>query len=91
MNGPIALNLNEAETAMLERACQALHGVDDWKRPSARDLGINIRNFRRMADGETPIPPGIWINLRALLIRHSLACRDIAVELPKGESKCAGL
>ena len=82
MNGPIVLNLNEAETALLERACTALHGAD-WRAPSARDLGVGLRNFRRIADGEAPIPPGIWTELRALLIGHSLTCRDIAVELPK--------
>lgn len=82
MNGPITLNLNEAETAQLERACHAIHGADDWKRPSARDLGINIRTFRRMTDGDTPIPAGVWRDLRGLLLAHSTLCRQVAADLP---------
>lgn len=86
MNGPITLNLNEAETAQLERACQTIHGADDWKRPSARDLGMNIRTFRRMADGEAPIPPGVWRDLRRLLLAHAGLCKQVAADLPTGDT-----
>ena len=67
---------------LLERAGVALHGID-WKHKTAHDLGVSPRNVRRWANNEVPVPPGIWRLLRALLIAHSLRCRDIAVELPK--------
>lgn len=84
MNQPIALNLNEAQTAQLERACQTIHGADDWRRPSARDLGMNLRNFRRMVEGEVPIPAGVWRDLRRLLLAHSCLCKQVAADLPTG-------
>lgn len=86
MNAPIVLNLNAAETAQLERACKMLHGADDWKRPSARDLGMNIRTFRRMAEGEAPIPVGVWRDLRRLLCTHAALCKQVAADLPTGDT-----
>lgn len=69
-------------TALLERAGVALHGAA-WKHPTARDLNIGIRNFRHMTEGNAPIPPGVWADLRKLLVAHSLACGDLAAELPR--------
>lgn len=66
---------------LLEKAGTALFG-DNWKAPMARDLGVNLRNFRRWADGENPVPDAMWPLIRSLLLAHSLKCRDIAVELP---------
>lgn len=66
---------------LLEKAGAALYGSSSWKAPMARDLGVNLRNFRRWADGEYPVPDPMWPLIRKLLIAHSLACRDIAAEL----------
>lgn len=67
--------------AQLEQAGVALFGIGVWKHPMAEALGINLRNFRHMADGTQPIPPTMWQDVRRLLIAHSLVCRDIAVEI----------
>lgn len=66
---------------LLARAGDMLYGPD-WKAPLARDLGINLRNFRRMAEGDLPIPPGIWPDVRRWLLAHSSLCKQIAADLP---------
>ena len=68
------------DTPYLEKAGVALFG-ENWKAPLARDLGVSLRGLRRMAEDDAPIPGGLWADLRALLIQHSLACRDLAVEI----------
>lgn len=70
-------------TALLEKVGAALHGKATWKHALARDLRIPLRMFRRMASGEENIPPGVWRDLKVLLLTHSIACRQIAGELPK--------
>ena len=65
----------------LERAATALYG-GEWKHDLARHLQVNVRNVRRWANNEGPVPLGIWPEIRRLLIEHSLRCRDIAVTLP---------
>lgn len=67
--------------AVLEKAGVALHGIGVWKAPLARDLNIPLRQFRRMINGEDPIPPGVWVDIRGLLLAHSLGCRDIVAEI----------
>lgn len=69
--------------ALLEKAGVALYGPTTWKHPLARDLGVSLRALRRWADGEYPVPDDYWPKICALLLAHSLACRDIAAELPR--------
>lgn len=66
---------------LIEKAGVALHGIGVWKAPLAHDLNIPLRQLRRMIDGENPIPPGVWVDIRGLLLAHSLGCRDIAAEI----------
>lgn len=87
MRQPIALSFGEPVVTPLERAGVALYGADGWKAPMARDLGVNLRNFRRWADGEYPVPDPMWPLIRKLLLAHSLSCRDIAVDLPTGSGR----
>lgn len=68
-------------TALIEKVGAALHGNATWKHALARDLRIPLRMFRRMAAGEERIPPGVWTDLKGLLLAHSLGCRDLAVEI----------
>lgn len=68
-------------TSLLEKAGAALYGPATWKHPLARDLGVSLRALRRWAADEYPVPDDYWPKIRALLIAHSLACRDIAAEL----------
>lgn len=65
-----------------ERAGQMLHG-EAWRLPLSRDLDVGERSVRRWANGESPIPEGIWSELRTLLTAHSAAARDLAKELPR--------
>lgn len=67
--------------ALLARAGEMLHGVD-WKHALGRDLGINHRNFRRMTEGELPIPPGVWPDIRRWLLARSALCKQVAADLP---------
>lgn len=72
-------------TALLEKVGAALYGSTTWKHPLARDLHIPLRMFRRMASGEERIPPGVWHDLRCLLLAHASLCKQIAADLPTGE------
>lgn len=85
MNEPIFLNLDAASVAPLERAGIALHG-EGWKHKLADDLAISLRGVRRMAEGQAPIPPGVWRDLRRLLLAHSSLCRQVAADLPTGDT-----
>lgn len=67
--------------ALLEKAGTALYGPTTWKHPLARDLGVSLRALRRWAAGENAVPDDYWPKLHALLIQHSLACRDLAVAI----------
>jgi len=69
----------------LTRAGETLHGRSVWKDPLAHDLGVLPRTVRKWAAGETPIPSGIWGELRSLLTAHSEAAAELAATLPMVE------
>lgn len=80
------LRVDQVTPAFLEKAGVALHG-ENWKAPLARDLGVSLRALRRWAAGENAVPDDCWPKLRALLIQHSLDCRDLAATLPKANAQ----
>ncbi len=45
-----------------------------WVRPISEALGVSVRSLQRWADGEAPIPEGIWDKVQLLAL-------DCAVEL----------
>lgn len=65
----------------LETAGRALYG-SAWQTPMAEALSVADRTVRRWYAGESRIPPGIWPELRKMLVSHSQTCRAIAGELP---------
>lgn len=70
------------ELEALDICGSLLYGKDVWHRPLADGLGISEKSVRRWVHKGAPIPPGIWPEIRALLIAHSLAARDLAAQLP---------
>ena len=53
--------------ALLRTAGALLHGREVWKKPLARDLGVNERTIHRWARGQFMIPAGIGPELVKLL------------------------
>lgn len=72
------------ENEALETCARCLYGAA-WHAPLAEGLGVSDRSLRRWTSLQAPIPAGIWEELRALLIAHSLEARDLAAQLPTAE------
>src|SRR5258707_782538 len=62
-------NLSESE--VMETCARCLYG-EGWRSPLAEALGVSERSLRYWMANERPIPPGIWVEIRGLLIAHSL-------------------
>lgn len=70
-------------TADLFRAAgRLLHGR--WFHGAlAADLGVARKTVQRWDGGESPVPAGVWAELRALLTARGLALAEVRRKLPQ--------
>lgn len=68
--------------ALLREAGKALYGPR-WQSDLARDLWVVDRTIRRWDAGDSPIPAGVWPEIRALLKSRGLALATIRRKLPR--------
>lgn len=66
----------------LAQAGQLLYG-DWWHTRLAHALGVARKTVQRWANGEQPVPAGVWGDLKALLEQHAGEARAFARTLPK--------
>jgi hypothetical protein len=67
---------------LLREAGEALYGPR-WTTDLARDLDVADRTVRRWSAGAAPIPDGLGLELRALLIARAQAFGDVLEKLPR--------
>lgn len=66
---------------LLREAGEALYG-DRWRVPLAGALDVNERTVRRWEVEQSPIPDGVWIELKSLLAAHGKRVRDLERRIP---------
>lgn len=66
---------------LLREVGEALYGPR-WHTDLARDLDVADRTVRRWEAGATPVPDGVWADLRGLIVTRGAALRDLAERLP---------
>lgn len=61
----------------LETAARALFG-EAWQSALARAVRVNDRTVRRWHGGQSPVPVGIWPELKEMLRLKATECRALA-------------
>jgi hypothetical protein len=68
------------ERALFVRIGSALYG-EQWQEAIARDLGVSGRSVRYWLAGRHAIPPGLWGELRALIVARQKELGEIVDRL----------
>jgi hypothetical protein len=68
--------------ALLREAGEALYGPR-WQSDIARDLEVADRTVRRWIAGHTPIPDGLWHEVKQLLKQRGFALAAVRRKFPK--------
>lgn len=67
---------------LFRQAGELLHGRWFHQR-LADDLGVSRKSVQRWDGGESPVPDGVWQELRALLAARSVALASVRRRLPR--------
>lgn len=67
---------------IFKESAKALWGAH-WIINAAEAFDIQERNLRRMAEGHTPIPVGIWKDMDRLLLEEANRLLQLAASAPK--------
>lgn len=65
----------------IERCGRLLFG-DHWRTPLAEALEVNERTLRRWVNGEFRPPPGVYIELRKMMLDRGLELARLADSKP---------
>lgn len=70
---------------LFKEALTGLYG-EHWIRDAAEDLGLNERSVRRMADGKSRIPPGLWDDIQKMLLAEGNRLLALATTTPRADA-----
>lgn len=70
---------------LFKEALIGLYG-EHWIRDAAEDLALNERNLRRMAQGKTRIPLGVWDDLQKMLFAEGNRLLAMAATTPRPDA-----
>lgn len=69
-------------TRLLSRAGEALYGPR-WQSELAGELDISDRTMRRWVAGDSPVPPGVYLDLLRMTQERALVLTALANDLTR--------